>query len=115
MRVEIYHNEKLIGCSELDAADPPMGVAAGPFEPGPGYEREIHAGEIEGFHRTCGADLDYVVKSTDHGLIDCQGVFIRDYSEVLGERQVCVLGIGYPDYETFFGEYPAFKAYWGKD
>jgi hypothetical protein len=114
MQVEIYHDGKLIGRSNLDAADPPMGVASGPFEPGPSYEREVHAGEIEAAHNPGGANLDYVVQSIDHGVIDCQAVFIQDYSESLDERQVAILGIGYPDYETFFGEYPAFKAYWGK-
>jgi hypothetical protein len=114
MQVEIYHDGKLVGRSDLDAADPPMGVASGPFEPGPSYEPEAHAGEIEGNHNPGGANLTYVVQSTAHGVVECQAVFIQDYNEGLDERQVSVLGIPYPDYETFFGENPAFKEYWGK-
>ena len=114
MQVEIYHDGKLIGRSNLDAADPPMGVATGPFEPSPNYDRAAYAGEIEGIHNPAGVELNYVVQSTDHGVIECQAVFIQDFSEGLDERQVSLLGIPYPDYETFFGEYPAFKAYWGE-
>jgi hypothetical protein len=114
MQVEIYHDGKLVGRSNLDATDPPMGVASGPFEPAPSYVREAHAGEIEGTHNPAAANLLYVVQSTDQGAVECQGVFIQDYSEGLNERQVSVLGIPYPDYETFFGEYPAFKEYWHK-
>jgi hypothetical protein len=114
MQVEIYLDGKLIGRGNLDAGDPPMGVAMGPFEPGPGYERDVHAGEIEGTYNPIGADLPYVVQSIDHGTVDCQSVFIYDYRDGLGERHVAVIGIAYPDYETYFAEYLSFKAYRGK-
>lgn len=114
MQVEIYHDGKLVGRSNLDAADPPMGVASGPFEPGPCYASETYAGEIEGTDNPSGANLPYLVQSDDHGVVECQSVFIQDYSQALNERQVSILGIPYPDYETYFGEYPAFKEYWGK-
>ena len=112
MRVEIYHVGKLIGRSNLDAADPPMGVATGPFEPCPDYVRDIHASEIEGTHNPSGAHLFYVVKSAEHGSIDCQAVFIQDYAEGLDERLVSLLGVTHPNYETLFGEYPAHKDYY---
>jgi hypothetical protein len=114
MHVEIYHDGVLIGRSDLDAADPPMGVASGPFEPAPSYEREAHAGEIEGTHNPPGANLIYVVQSADQGVVECQAVFIQDYDEGLNERQVSILGIHCPVYETLFGECPAFKEYWDK-
>ena len=109
MQVEIFHDGTLVGRSTLDAADPPMGVASGLFEPSPSYEPKAHAGKIEGTYNPNGADLPFVVQSADHGSVECQAVFIQDYSEGLNERHVSVLGIPYPDYETFFGEYPAFK------
>ncbi len=114
VQVEIYHDGKLIGRSNLDAADPPMGVAAGPFDPSAGYQRELHAREIEGVFNSSGAELGFVVQSEKAGVVDCLSVFIQDFSDGLGERQVSILGIPYPDYETLFSEYPAFKAYWGK-
>lgn len=114
MQVEIFYDGKLVGRSNLNASDPPMGVASGPFEPSSSYEPEAHAGEIEGTHNPSGANLPYVVQSADHGTVECQAVFIQDYSEGLNERQVSVIGIPYPEYETLFGEYPAFREYWGK-
>ena len=114
MQVEIFRDGKLIGRGNLDAADPPMGVATGPFEPTPDYECEVHAGEIEGTHNPVGANLQYVVKSAEHGIIECQAVFIQDYADALEERLVSLLGITRPSYETLFGEYPAYKDYWRK-
>lgn len=104
MQVEVYHDGKLIGRGNVDPADPPMGVATGPFEPSPNYQKESHAGEIEGVHNPCGANLPYAVRSSDHGEVPCQSVFIQDYSQGLVEIQVSVLGIPCPDYETFFGD-----------
>ena len=114
VQVEIHHDGKLIGRGNLAPGDPPMGVANGPFDPCPGYERDVHAGEIEGVHNPVGADLSYVVKSTEHGTVGCQGVFIQDYMDGLGERHVSIIGIGYPEYETYFGGHPWFEAYRGK-
>jgi len=114
MLVEIYHDGKLIGRSNLDAADPPMGVATGPFEPCPDYVRNVHAGEIEGTHNPSGANQPYIVKSAEHGSIECQAVFIQDYAEGLDERLVSLLGVTHPSYEALFGEYPSYKAYFRK-
>lgn len=114
MQVEIFRDGKLIGRSNLDAADPPMCVASGPFEPSPDYEREVHAGEIEGTHNPSGANLQYVVKSAEHGIIECHAVFIQDYADVLDERHVSLIGVIRPSYDSLFGEYPAYKDYWRK-
>ena len=114
MRVEIHHAEKLIGCSNLDAADPPMGVATGLFEPTEDYDPKIHAGEIDDVHQPNVYNLTLVASSPKHGKIVCHSVFIQDYSESLGERHVSIMGIPYPDYEMFFGDYPAYKAYWNQ-
>ncbi|URD60473.1 hypothetical protein M8312_11870 [Sphingomonas sp. KRR8] len=114
MKVQIYHEGKLVGHSNLDATDPPMGVATGLFEPSASYEPKVHAGEIEGTHNPSGANLTYVVESAEHGAVECQAVFIQDYSDSLNERQVSIIGIPSPDYENCFEEYPSFRNYWGK-
>src|SRR5689334_19502906 len=37
MRYRFYHGDVLIGCSELEHADPSMGIRMGRFHPGDGY------------------------------------------------------------------------------
>lgn len=112
MQIEIFHGGALIGRAILDASDPPMGVASGPFEPFPSYHRELHAGEIEGVYNPTAANSPFFVQAADGGAVECQYVFIQDYSDGLGERQASVVGIPYPEYEVRFGDYAAFKAYW---
>ena len=114
MRVDIVHDGKVIGSSNLDAADPPMGVASGPFEPSAAYEPETHAGEIDGGHDPAGADLPLIVQSMEHGVIEQASVFIQDYRNSLDEMRVSVLGIPYPAYETYFGNSAVFKEYWSR-
>lgn len=111
MNVEFYLDEELIGHAVLDAWDPPMGVAGGPFEPAPGYKRGTHASVIEGVDNPLGGDLRFKVQDDQGGTVECQAIWIEDYSDCLGERQVSVLGIPYPEYENRFGEYSAYKAY----
>ena len=36
-RFEVWHHAQLIGWSELESGDPPMGVAFGLFIPAPAY------------------------------------------------------------------------------
>jgi hypothetical protein len=113
MQVEIFLDEKLIGSSFLDAADPPMGVASGYFEPTPAYRPETHAFEIDGVYNEIGANLPFVIKAGEE-VVECIGAGVRDYSESLGERHVEVLGIPYSEYEVRFGAYDSYKAYWGR-
>lgn len=114
MQVEIFLCGELIGRGTLDASDPPMGVASGPFQPGPAYQRELHAIEIEGATNSTADGLPFTVQAGDGGVVECRSVWIQDYSDGLGERDIAVLGIPYPEYESRFGEYPAYRAYWGK-
>ncbi|MCV3765677.1 hypothetical protein [Rhizobium sp. TRM95796] len=112
MKVNVFHNGLLIGCSRLDAADPPMSVASGPFEPTSHYDPQRHASNIDGEDNTGRVEEQLSVRSEEFGGIDCQGVIIDDYSKTLGEISISVLCIRHPDYDTLFASSPAYKAYW---
>ncbi len=107
-KFEIYSGESLIGWSELECGDPPMGVAFGKFVPAPGYEaiRSIVVasnGKDESALRLSARLLDGTVVEA------VGGVHIEDHSDEAGEdgREVAVLGIGYPSYEVLFPEHVA--------
>jgi hypothetical protein len=119
-RFEIYSNGTLIGHSDLEHGDPPMGVAAGRFMPLPAYE------QIRG---AVPMDLaESVLPSQDHlnlavreaggkELVSSGGVQITDYSEAVGPEgfQVEILGIGYPLYEELFPQHvAAYRDRWRK-
>ena len=116
MFVEIYHGEALIGQSNVDATDPPMGVASGRFEPTASYDARFHADQIEGQPNDNEGYLTAprLVARSQTGIIECQIIVIEDYDQSLNERHLSLLGIPYPDYRTYFGEYQAFKGYWGQ-
>ncbi|MEZ2223317.1 hypothetical protein [Rhizobium sp. RCC_161_2] len=112
MKVEILQTGTVIGRCNLDPVDPPMGVAAGQFEPTSDYDPQLHASTTDGICKELGDDAPLSDRSEEFGIIDCTRVAIEDYNKSLGELQVLVLGIGYPDYETFFASHPSYKAYW---
>jgi hypothetical protein len=111
MRVQVVSNGIVIGAADLTRLDPPMGVAMGPFEPADHYERAVHANVIEGNY-IGDPGASFVVVSEVHGAIGCVGVAIEDYAESIGERELTVLGIPYPEYARFFAEYSDYKAYY---
>jgi hypothetical protein len=111
MLVQVLSNGVVIGGADLTQLDPPMGVAMGHFEPADHYDRRLHANVIEGDY-IGDPGASFVVVSEDNGIIVCVGVAIEDYAESMGERQLTVLGIPYPDYARFFADYPDYKAYY---
>ncbi|PDT00789.1 hypothetical protein CO666_29045 [Rhizobium chutanense] len=111
MKVEIVYRGKVIGRSDLQPVDPPMGVAGGLFDPTPDYDPYLHAYNIDGDDNEVDSDA-LSARSTEFGTIVCAGVGIEDFSKSLDELHVMVLGIGYPDYATVFESHPLFKAYW---
>lgn len=111
MQIEIHLDRKLVGRCNVDAVDTLMGVAMGPFEPGPSYDREAHAAEIDGSDNSVGANLPFVVQSSVHGIIECEAVVIYDSAGTLDARLVSLLGVAYPSYEKLFGECRAYKDY----
>jgi hypothetical protein len=106
-RFEIYSNELLVGWSELELGDAPMGVAFGKFVPAPGYS-EIQPSVVaaEGMARE---DLYLSARIPNGVSLECVAVCITDYSANLGESglEVSVLGISDPPYDQLFPHHVA--------
>jgi hypothetical protein len=112
MQVELYLNGQLVGRGDVDAVDTVMGMAVGPFEVGPAYNRESHSTEIDGAPNPAGWGVPFVVQSQEGAVIECDGVSVVDASESAGARLLVLLGIAYPAYEKFFGENLAYRDQW---
>jgi hypothetical protein len=105
---EVFAGGILVGYSELESGDPPMGVAAGKLSPSPAY-RTIQPSVVAA-REGSQADLALAVRTADGQELPGQGgVQILDYSAELGAEgiQVHVLGIGYPLYEELFPQHVA--------
>lgn len=105
-RFSIYSGPLLVGWSELEAGDPPMGVASGKFIPAAGYA------DIQAFASSSVGDksgLRLTVRRDEEELQAQGGVHITDYSAELGADglEVEVLGIVRPPYESLFPEHVA--------
>src|SRR5258707_203553 len=99
-RFQVLANGVLIGHSELESGDPPMGVAEGRFLPSPSYAA-IQPSVVATRYGSQ-AHLMLSVRSSNGTHIPAQGgVQILDYSGELTaeEIEVHVLGVGYPAYE----------------
>jgi hypothetical protein len=112
-RFEVLAGKALVGHSELELGDAPMGVAGGKLLPSPEYAA-IQPSVIN-TREGSQAHLALVVRLVDGRDLPAQGgVHITDYSAELGLEdglQVEVLGIGYPLYEELFPEQiAAYKA-----
>ena len=112
MRVEILHGDAVIGRSELDRLDPPMGVATGFFEPTDHFDPRRHAGDIEGRDNQHAVESGFSVRGPDGKNVECSGVWIRDFRDALDEIEVDVIGIPYPEYAARFGTHPHYTDYW---
>jgi hypothetical protein len=116
-RFEVFASATLIGYSELDRGDPPMGVASGRFLPLPAYEgiQALVIASRNGLQ----THLALTVRTADGQDIPAQGgVQINDYSSELRPEdiEVDVLGIGYPLYEDLFpGRYATYAAGFRKE
>ncbi len=104
-RFEIFSHGQLIGWSDLEQGDPPMGVAFGFFVPGPGYAA------IQEQVRACAGNDQGAFKLTVQGAgpqqIRAAGLCILDYSADAGidAMEVHVLGIESPTYDELFPEH----------
>jgi hypothetical protein len=112
-RFEVLANGIVIGYSELEKGDPPMGCAGGRFFPLPPYEAMQPM--VVAARNDSQAHLALAVRTEDGDAVPAQGgVQINDFSAELGPTgiEVEVLGIGYPLYEELFpgrhAEYVAF-------
>lgn len=102
----VYSEDLLVGHSDLEQGDAPMGVAFGVFKPTGSYG-EIR--EICVANHTDQAALKLSVRTGSGVVIPCEGVGILEY-QATGEAsyiEVNVLGIPYPLYEKIFPEHVA--------
>lgn len=104
MRFEIRLGNEVVGFSELEAGDAPMGVAGGRFWPTPAYS-SIQRHCLE--HRDSWVPIpELTVSFTGGEPIECgSGVVIEDYSPELSEIQFEVSGMPYPLYGELFPQH----------
>jgi hypothetical protein len=100
----VYSGDVLVGVSELERGDPPMGVAFGALIPNAAYNR-IRA-ECVANHADQKA-LNLSVTTAAGVLIPCVGVAVLD-ADLEGEPpEVNVLGVPYPLYGELFAAHVA--------
>jgi hypothetical protein len=103
MRFEVKFGSEIIGFSELEGGDPPMGVASGRFVPTPTY-RSIQEYCIE--HRDSWESLPELTVCLAGGApIECAGgVQIIDFSREIGEAgiEIHLNGVTNPPYNDLF-------------
>jgi len=106
---DIFHGDVLIGRSELERGDPPMGVAYGRFEPTDAFLplRNAMKPARDGYGKEQ-SDERYLVgvcaRSADGIALVCSHVEVCEYGEAdnpLGWEVSC-LGIERPPYKEFF-------------
>lgn len=98
----VHLGTTLIGHSELEFGDPPMGVAFGKFLPTPEYQgvRSVCIAALTGGDQS---HLILSVKDADGVTIPAAGVGVLDAVDIsMEEIQVEVLGIPYPLYAELF-------------
>jgi hypothetical protein len=114
MLVEILANDTLIGVSNLDRLDPPMGVAIGDLAITKVYDKNQHAFLIDD-DGSPDRGIGLKLRSIDHDTISYAELSIHDVSSILGKIQITVFGIPYPEYEIYFSQHPHYREYWGLD
>jgi hypothetical protein len=104
MSFAIYAGDILVGHSELELGDPPMGVAFGKFIAAEGYRHIRH--ECRTNHADQAA-LALKARSPTGDWLPCVGVGVMDYSDHADDGdepyvEATVLGIPYPLYGELF-------------
>jgi hypothetical protein len=120
MKCHVYANGMLVGSADLMPADPPMGVASGPFYPNDDYQKiqpvlrehnlydgtlgEVNAQKLrEAQDKIYALRLSVITEAGD--ILDpLGGVNIVDFSEELDEDpyQIDVLGLPFDTYDRLF-------------
>jgi hypothetical protein len=116
MRFEVKLGNQIIGFSELEGGDAPMGVAGGRFLPTPAYA-SIQPYCIE--HRDRWVPIPGLMISVVGGApIECSGgIQIIDFSPELGEAglEIHLNGVPYPRYGELFPHHmEAYKKQFGQ-
>lgn len=96
MRYEVFSGDALIGWSDLEAGDPPMGVASGILRPTPAYPGALAAGNQLRVRPEGGEFFEPAF-----------GVHVENYSADLGPEgiEVSVVGIEAATYERWFSDH----------
>jgi hypothetical protein len=105
----IFHDDVLIGRSELESGDPPMGVAFGRFEPTVAFAplRNLMKPARDGTGKER-SDVRYLIgvcaRSADGIALVCSHVDVCEYGEPDNPLawEVSCLGIEQPPYEQLF-------------
>lgn len=108
-RFEVHSGTLLVGWSELELGDPPMGVAFGRFLPAPGY-RTIQPIVAAACGGPLPQELQLSIRECNGTVLEpTGGVHLVDYATEVGDDglEVSVLGISYPSYESLFPEHVA--------
>lgn len=114
MLVEVFSDDVLIGTCNLDRLDPPMGVAVGDLAITKSYDKNLHAYLIdEDSSKNRGGSLR--LQSAENDRINYGEISIHDVSTSLGEIELTVFGIPYPEFETYFSEHPHHRSYFRLD
>ena len=89
-----FANDEMIGTTQLESGDPPMGVAFGMMIPGDAYIKYRSFFTREDGNAVGQLNL-YVMSESGEKLEPCSGIGILDYSEEAGEVmiEVNVLGL----------------------
>jgi len=99
----------LVGSSELELGDAPMGVAFGSFFPAPGYAA-IQSIVVAAAGGPLPDGLQLSVRDSNGEVLEASGgVHIADCSAELGPEglEVSILGVPYPAYESLFPQHVA--------
>jgi hypothetical protein len=100
-RFELYSGAALIGWSNLESGDPPMGVAFGTFVPSPAFDA-MRSTATDNLGNPVYRDV--TVHSADGEVLNEGGVAIVDGTNCFGPGacEVTIYGIPYPLYEILF-------------
>ena len=120
MRFQIFSRDLLIGSSDMEVLDPPMGIASGLFLPAEGYQSvqsvfliysealfsaADHDPEITRYYRERDA-LSLTVRLDNGEAVPVQCVHIEDFSVELEEIGVTIALFDSPTFEQFLGIRP---------
>ena len=105
-RFKIFSGQTLIGWSDLEAGDPPMGVAFGQFIPTATYAEVQNSIIASNESDQCCLSLSAKTAEDVH-LEATGGIHITDLSTELGSEsiEISVLGIEFAVYEILFSEH----------
>jgi len=104
MRFQVLIGDMVVGTSDLEYGDPPMGVAHGSLLPNSAYREFQHLTDEDGFVRT---QSEIRIRSVDgqQFLEPSEGAFIQDFSTDMTKPEVEVSILGLHRYEDWFPEH----------